>query len=87
MKNMRINFSWQNKAFIISLLLIALEVFAHHGWSYYQDEISMDLTVLELRLRNPHDHIIAIDKKLYFNKKKTLLTATRFEPNSLKEIS
>lgn len=62
MKNMRINFSWQNKAFIISLLLIALEVFAHHGWSYYQDEISMDLTVLELRLRNPHDRIIAIDK-------------------------
>ena len=62
MKNMRINFSWQNKAFIISLLLIALEVFAHHGWSYYQDEISMDLTVLELSLRNPHDRIIAIDK-------------------------
>ena len=59
MKNV---FSRQNNIFFIFLSFAALEVFAHHGWSYYQDEISMDLIVLELRLRNPHDRIIAIDK-------------------------
>ena len=56
--------SWylRKNIIITFLLLLAMEVFAHHGWSYYKDELSIDLTVIELSLRNPHDRIIAIDK-------------------------
>jgi len=47
---------------IIILLFLTIEVSAHHGWSYYMDELSMELTIVELRLRNPHDRIVAIDE-------------------------
>jgi len=46
-----------------ALLAIASSaVFAHHGWSGYKEVIEMSATVIELKLGNPHDRLIAIDE-------------------------
>lgn len=46
-----------------ALLAIASSaVFAHHGWSGYQEVIEMSATVIELKLGNPHDRLIATDE-------------------------
>ena len=39
----------------------ASTVFAHHGWSGYKEVIEMSATVIELKLGNPHDRLIATD--------------------------
>jgi hypothetical protein len=35
---------------------------AHHGWSGYKEVIEMSATVIELKLGNPHDRLIATDE-------------------------
>lgn len=37
-------------------------VFAHHGWNGYKEVIEMSATVIELKLGNPHDRLIAADE-------------------------
>jgi hypothetical protein len=44
------------------LLSIPLSA-AHHGWSSYRDDFKLTVTVSELKLRNPHDRIIGIDRE------------------------
>lgn len=34
---------------------------AHHGWSSYQTNVDMLLTISELKLGNPHDRLVAVD--------------------------
>jgi len=43
------------------LVAAASTVFAHHGWSGYKEVIEMSATVIELKLGNPHDRLIATD--------------------------
>jgi len=43
------------------LVVAASTVFAHHGWSGYKEVIEMSATVIELKLGNPHDRLIATD--------------------------
>ncbi len=43
------------------LVIMASTVFAHHGWSGYKEVIEMSATVIELKLGNPHDRLIATD--------------------------
>ena len=44
------------------LAFTASSVFAHHGWSGYKEVIEMSATVIELKLGNPHDRLIATDE-------------------------
>ena len=46
----------------ISLVCAASTAFAHHGWSGYKDVMEMSVTVIELKLGNPHDRLIATDE-------------------------
>ncbi len=46
----------------VLLLVAAVPVFAHHGWSGYKEVIEMSATVTELKLGNPHDRLIATDE-------------------------
>ena len=46
----------------VFLLVAAVPVFAHHGWSGYKEVIEMSATVTELKLGNPHDRLIATDE-------------------------
>ena len=43
------------------LAITASTAFAHHGWSGYTEVIEMSATVIELKLGNPHDRLIATD--------------------------
>ncbi len=43
------------------LIITAASAFAHHGWSGYKEVIEMSATVIELKLGNPHDRLIAAD--------------------------
>ena len=43
------------------LVITAASAFAHHGWSGYKEVIEMSATVIELKLGNPHDRLIATD--------------------------
>ncbi len=43
------------------LAIASANVFAHHGWSGYKEVIEMSATVIELKLGNPHDRLIATD--------------------------
>ncbi len=46
-----------------ALLVIATSsLFAHHGWSGYQEVIEIKATVTQLKLGNPHDRLIATDE-------------------------
>jgi len=36
---------------------------AHHGWGGYKERMKMSMTVTELKLRNPHDRLIATDEQ------------------------
>ena len=44
------------------LAIASAAVFANHGWSGYKEVIEMSATVIELKLGNPHDRLIAIDE-------------------------
>lgn len=45
------------------MLSIAVSsVSAHHGWNGYKEVIEMSATVIELKLGNPHDRLIATDE-------------------------
>ncbi len=44
------------------LAIASANVFAHHGWSGYKEVIEMSATVIELKLGNPHDRLIATDE-------------------------
>jgi len=44
------------------LACAASTAFAHHGWSGYKEVIEMSATVIELKLGNPHDRLIATDE-------------------------
>ena len=44
------------------LVVAASTVFAHHGWNGYKEVIEMSATVIELKLGNPHDRLIATDE-------------------------
>jgi hypothetical protein len=46
----------------VLLVVTAATAFAHHGWSGYKDVIEMSATVIELKLGNPHDRLIATDE-------------------------
>ena len=46
----------------VLLVAAASTVFAHHGWSGYKEVIEMSATVIELKLGNPHDRLIATDE-------------------------
>ncbi len=46
----------------VLLLAAAAPVFAHHGWSGYKEVIEISATVIELKLGNPHDRLIATDE-------------------------
>lgn len=48
-------------ATIAASLILTAPAMAHHGWSYYKDQIEMMVTIKELKLGNPHDRLIAID--------------------------
>jgi hypothetical protein len=45
----------------VLLVAAASTVLAHHGWSGYKEVIEMSATVIELKLGNPHDRLIATD--------------------------
>ncbi len=45
----------------VLLACAASTVFAHHGWSGYQEVIEMSATVTELKLGHPHDRLVAND--------------------------
>ncbi len=60
------------KSLIILICISCIDVFAHHGWSYYRDDVEKRLTIIELRLRYPHDQILAKDES---NKEWDLLLA------------
>lgn len=57
-----------NRRFLVAacaagLLSISIgSAWAHHGWSFYPNDIEMDVKVTELKLINPHDRIIAVDE-------------------------
>lgn len=44
-----------------AMLGAALPALAHHGWSFYKDQVEMVLTIKELKLGNPHDRVVATD--------------------------
>ncbi len=44
------------------LLSIPLSL-GHHGWSSYRDDFRLTVIVTELKLRNPHDRIIGVDRE------------------------
>jgi len=46
----------------IMVLIIPVRLFSHHGWSYYRDNIEENMKIIDLRLRNPHDQLLAEDK-------------------------
>jgi len=46
----------------ILVLILPLSSFSHHGWSYYRDNIEENMKIIDLRLRNPHDQLLAEDK-------------------------
>ncbi len=46
----------------VLLIVAAAPVFTHHGWSGYKEVIEMSATVIELKLGNPHDRLIATDE-------------------------
>jgi len=43
------------------LAIASANAFAHHGWGGYKEVIEMSATVIELKLGNPHDRLIATD--------------------------
>ena len=43
-------------------VIAASTAFAHHGWNGYKEVIEMSATVIELKLGNPHDRLIATDE-------------------------
>jgi hypothetical protein len=47
--------------FIAAALILTVPAMAHHGWSYYKDQIEIVVTIKELKLGNPHDRLVAID--------------------------
>lgn len=46
---------------LAALLVAASSALAHHGWGGYREIIEMSATVIELKLGNPHDRLIATD--------------------------
>ena len=46
---------------IITGSLAALPAAAHHGWGGYKDRVELTVTIVELKLGNPHDRLIAAD--------------------------
>ncbi len=44
------------------LVFAASAALAHHGWNGYKEVIEMSATVIELKLGNPHDRLIATDE-------------------------
>lgn len=47
--------------FIAAALILTAPAIAHHGWSYYKEQIEIMVTIKELKLGNPHDRLVAID--------------------------
>ena len=45
----------------VSLLGLSGEALAHHGWGGYKTDVTMTLTITELKLGNPHDRLLATD--------------------------
>ncbi|MAC91878.1 MAG: hypothetical protein CMO99_04970, partial [Woeseiaceae bacterium] len=52
-------------AFVLTLLImiIPLSSFSHHGWSYYRENVEKNVTIVDLKLRNPHDQLLVEDKE------------------------
>ena len=46
----------------IMVLILPVSLYSHHGWSYYRDNIEENMKIIDLRLRNPHDQLLAEDK-------------------------
>jgi|TARA_B100001094_G_scaffold318162_1_gene361403 hypothetical protein len=59
---MKIRLSLKINIILIIFVLLPYDIYAHHGWSYYREEISITSKVTKLRLRNPHDQILTIDE-------------------------
>jgi hypothetical protein len=64
---MMINFLRVSSPLSILIVLFLLPVsslsWAHHGWGGYNSDTDKSLTVTELRLGNPHDHVVATDSE------------------------
>lgn len=64
---MMTNFPRVGSPFLILTIFFLLAVsslgWAHHGWGGYNSDTDKSLTVTELYLGNPHDHLIAIDSE------------------------
>ena len=46
---------------LAALSVFAMPSMAHHGWSFYDTDIEIDVTVVTLMLINPHDRFIGKD--------------------------
>ena len=58
---MKFKFSSEINIILSIFVLLTHDIYAHHGWSYYHEEISITTKVTKLRLRNPHDQIMTMD--------------------------
>ena len=47
---------------IIASCLLLGPALAHHGWGGYKERINASVTIVELKLGNPHDRLIAMDE-------------------------
>ena len=43
------------------IVVLALPALAHHGWGGYKTDVDMQISIVELKLGNPHDRLIAVD--------------------------
>lgn len=46
---------------MIAAVMAALPAAAHHGWSFYKEQVEMTVVISELKLGNPHDRLVAQD--------------------------
>ncbi|MFL2481643.1 MAG: hypothetical protein DBW94_04355 [Gammaproteobacteria bacterium] len=51
-------------AFVVtlSITIVPLSSFSHHGWSYYKENVEKIVTIVDLKLRNPHDQLLVEDE-------------------------
>ena len=47
---------------IATASFVAASAYGHHGWRSYKTPLEGKYTIVELRLGNPHDRLIAADK-------------------------
>jgi len=47
---------------IVASFVLLAPAQAHHGWGGYKERIRANVTIVELKLGNPHDRLIATDE-------------------------